>query len=235
MNKERGLLPWIIGGLTMAGVAAAIMVSSGRPVAPSLPQITAPVSLPLPTPAAEAPPATPVASTVEAAAMPDASAPLPAQAQTTAEPAVQSGQIWECTTNGQKTFSNNPCGEKSTLLAMRAINTMNAAPEVRDARAYGRQPRYAPQYTDQNANADQNAYGDQNANAGQNAYGDQNAYAGQDAYGEPGNGDYGGSSYAALQGLAFLPRRRPEHPHRPESHHNSPESHHNSGAMPGRN
>jgi hypothetical protein len=222
MNKERGLLPWISGGLTMAGVAAAIMVSSGRPVAPSLPQasavtapVSAPVSLPLPTPAAEAPPATQVASAVEAAAMPDASAPLPtAQAQTTAEPPVQSGQIWECTTNGQKTFSNNPCGEKSTLLAMRAINTMNATPEVRDARAYGRQPRYAPQYTDQNA------------------YADQNASAGEDTYSDPANGEYAGTSYAVVQGLAFLPRRGPEHPHRPESHHNSPESHHNSGAVP---
>jgi hypothetical protein len=232
MNKARGLLAWISGGLIMAGVAAAIMVSSGRPVTPSLPQagavtapVSSPVSLPPPTPAAEAPPAAHVASAVEAAAMPDASAPLPtAQAQSTAEPAVQSGQIWECTTNGQKTFSNNPCGEKSTLLKMRAINTMNPTPEVRDARAYGREPRYAPQYTDQNANADQNAYGD------------QNAYAGQDTYAaEPGNGEYGGSSYAIVQGLAFLPRRRPEHPHRPESHHNSGESHHNSGAMPRRN
>lgn len=228
MNKERGLLPWILGGLTVASVAAAItMVSSGRPVTTSLPQVTAqisaPVSLPLPTPAAptpagEAVPATQVAAPVETAAIPDASAPLPtAQAQTTTEPTVQSGQIWECTTNGQKTFSNNPCGENSKLLAMRAINTMNPTPEVRDARAYGREPRYAPQYTDQNT------------------YADQNAYAGEDTYAEPGNGEYGGTSYAVVQGLAFLPRRRPEHPHRPESHHNSPESHHNSGAMPRRN
>jgi hypothetical protein len=226
MNKERGLLPWILGGLTMAGVAVAVaMVSSGRPVTPSLPQasavtapISAPVSLPLPTPAAEAAPATQVAPAVEAAAMPDVSAPMPAaEAQTTTEPTEQSGQIWECTTNGQKTFSNNPCGEKSTLLAMRPINTMNPTPEVRDARAYGSDPRYAPQYTDQNA------------------YGDQNAYAGQDTYGDPGNGEYGGTSYGVVQGFAFLPRRRPEHPHRPESHHNSPESHHNSGAMPRRN
>jgi hypothetical protein len=230
MYKQRGLLPWILGGLTIAGVAAAIIVSSGRPVTPSLPQATAPISAPvsppLPTPAAEAAPApaTQVASAVEAADMPDASAPVPtAQAQTPTEPTVQSGQIWECTTNGQKTFSNNPCGEKSTLLEMRAINTMNPTPEVRDARAYGREPRYAPQYTDQNA------YGDQNAD------GDQNAYAGQDTYAEPGNGEYGGSSYAVVQGLAFLPRRRPEHPHRPESQHNSPESHHNSGGMPRRN
>jgi len=219
MNKERGLLPWILGGLTIAGVAAAItMVSSGRPVTPSLPQasavtaqISAPASLPLPTPAAEAAPATQVASAVEAPAMPDTSVPLPtAQAQTTTEPTVQSGQIWQCTTNGQKTFSNNPCGENSTLLEVRAINTMSATPEVRDARAYGREPRYAPQYPDPNS------------------YGDQNANAGQDTYADPGNGEYAGTSYAVVQGLAFLPRRRPEHPHRPESHHNS-------GAAPRRN
>src|SRR3984957_4893710 len=224
MYKQRGLLPWILGGLTIAGVAAAIMVSSDRPVTPSLPQagapISAPVSLPLPAPATEAAPApaTQVASAVETADMPDASAPQPtAQAQTNTEPTVQSGQIWECTTNGQKTFSNNPCGENSKLLAMREINTMNATPEVRDQRAYGRDPRYAPQYTDQNT------------------YADQNAYAGEDTYAEPGNGEYGGTSYAVVQGLAFLPRRRPEHPHRPESQHNFSESHHNYGAMPRRN
>jgi hypothetical protein len=225
MNKERGLLPWIVGGLTLAGVAAAIaMVSSGKPVAPSLPQasavtaqISAPVSPPLPTPAAEAAPATQLAAPAEAAAMPDDSPALTtAQAQVTAEPTVQSGQIWECTTNGQKTFSNNPCGEKSTLLAMRPINTMNPTPEVRDSRAYGRQPGYAPQYNNQNAYADQNGYRD------------QNAYAGEDTYADPGNGEYGGNSYAVVQGFAFLPRRRPEHPHRPESHHNP-------GAVPRRN
>lgn len=231
MNKERGLIPWIVGGLAAAGVAAAItMVSSGRPASPSLPQagavtaqVSAPVSLPLPTAAAEAAPAIQVAAAVEAAAMPDASATLPtAQAQTTTEPRVQSGQIWECMTNGQKTFSNNPCGENSTLLAMRPINTMNPTPEVRDSRTDGREPRYAPQYNEQNAYADQNAFGG------------QNAYAGQDTS-DPGKGEYADTSYAVVQGLAFLPRRRPEHPHHPESRHNSPESHHNSGAMPRRN
>ena len=212
MKKERDLLPWILGGLSLATVAAAMtVVVVGNPLTPrgtspsaDTAQVTAePASPPL-SPASVALPATAVlpqtgAPSAESASLAGIPASLPAdQTSAATEPPVESGQIWECTTNGVKTFSNNPCGENSTLLQVRSINTMNPAPEVHYARA---EPRYAPQYADPNANGDPNAYGQDDS--------------------DQGNGDYAGNSYGVVQGYAFLPRRRAEHPHRPESHHNS--------------
>jgi hypothetical protein len=201
MNNQRDLLPWILGGLAVATAAVVITVASAGKTAPSLrpggaatAQVTpAPDSVSLPVPAAEA--AMPAVAAMPALAE---AAPLPAaQPQATAEPELQTGQIWECMTNGVKTFSNNPCGEKSTLLEVRAINTMNPTPVVRYARANGPEPRYSPGY------ADQNNYSDQEVN------------------GEQAPAETGVNSYAIVQGLAFLPRKRPEHPHRPAPHHNT--------------
>jgi hypothetical protein len=42
--------------------------------------------------------------------------------------AAPSTQIWECTTNGVRTFSSNPCGTKSTLRELSPINVMEPAP-----------------------------------------------------------------------------------------------------------
>jgi hypothetical protein len=198
MNSKRDLLPWILGGLSVATIAAVITVAFAGKSAPSLRRAgagtaqvaSAPDSVSAPAPAAAAPEAaTPAAAqTVPAPA---------AQSLATAEPALQTGQIWECMTNGVKTFSNNPCGEKSTLLEVRAINTMNPTPVVRYARANGPEPRYSPGYTDQDASSD------------------------QDVYSEQGPAETGANSYAIVQGFAFLPRRRPEHPHRPPPHHDT--------------
>ncbi|HWX79613.1 MAG TPA: hypothetical protein VNZ02_05980 [Steroidobacteraceae bacterium] len=71
----------------------------------------------------------------------------PAQSESQAvpaltEPAAPAGQIWECTTNGQKTFSNNPCGEKSSLREFGPINTMEATPVYRYPRNYQPEPAY---------------------------------------------------------------------------------------------
>jgi hypothetical protein len=205
MTNRRNLLPWILGGLsvaTVATVAAVITVAfarktapGGRPAGAATAQVTsAPDSVPSPAPAVAA-----VAATIPAAvpAVAETAPPQAAQAQAAAEPVLQAGQIWECMTNGVKTFSNNPCGEKSTLLEVRAINTMNPTPVVRYARANGAEPRYSP------------------------GYADQNDYSDQDVYGEQGPAETGANSYAVVQGFAFLPRKRPEHPHRPPPHHNT--------------
>jgi hypothetical protein len=111
------------------------------------------------------------------------------------QPEAQGGQIWVCTTKGVKTYSNNPCGEKSTLLDVGPINTMNATPPNRYPRGYEPQPRYAPAYNDQAPAADD--------------------------YSEQYESETGATSYTIVQGLAFVPRRRAEHPHRPPHHHNS--------------
>jgi hypothetical protein len=216
MNKQTDLLPWIIGGVSIFAVAAAVALVSARPKIQSLPPTlataqTAPApiaTLPVPqttAPVETAAPAAPVEtaapmalSTAPSQAAGPNSLPPPAGLQTAAQPPAEGGgQIWECTTNGVKTFSNNPCGDKSTLVAVRTINTMSATPPVRYAHAYPAQPAYSPQPAQQYAN--------QNSS-------DEDSDSDQDA-------GYGAGSTAVIGGFAVLPRRVNDHPHRPHPHH----------------
>jgi hypothetical protein len=143
MNQDRDLLPWILGGLSTAAVAVAISVgSTGR---------TAPTNLPVPTQATaqRMPVANLTAAPAEPAAAP-AAAPSTAAVQLPpiAPPAAPGNQIWECTTNGQKTFSDNPCGDKPTLREVGPINVMNPTPIRSPARQYyGPESNDAPDYS----------------------------------------------------------------------------------------
>jgi hypothetical protein len=197
MNKERDLLPWIVGGLSGAAIAVAFAAVSTYRDAPTLAQTPAVAAQPAMRPAVAMPALPPSAAQASAPApVPDPAPRLaPPQSQTAVEPEVQPGQIWECTTKGVKTFSNNPCGEKSTLLEVSPINTMSATPAVHYAHAYGSEPRYAPGYPDQGAPAD------------------------EEQYSEDSGAEAGGNSYTVLQG--FVAHRRPERSHRPPPHHNS--------------
>lgn len=190
MNKERDLLPWILGGLSAAAIAVAFAAVSNHRDAPISPSrvlaaqppaspTTLPVSLTL--------------QTVPQAAGPDAVlATATPQPQSAVEPQVPGGQIWECTTKGVKTFSNNPCGEKSTLLDVGPINTMSAAPAIHYVGAYGPEPRYASGYADQSGAVDTDDYSDQNSD---------------------------GNSYTIVQGVRFVGHRHPEHFHRAPAPH----------------
>jgi hypothetical protein len=194
MNKERDLLPWILGGLAAATAAVALTVISTAKTATPAPvvaaqppssAVSAPLTAPLAAPTAEPPLSQPEAAQTQPAAV----------LQAAVEPEQQRQEIWECTTNGIKTFSNNPCGEKSTLLDIAPINTMSATPALHYARGYAPEPRYATSYTDQ---------------APTDAEEDSQAYSSEQS----------ATSYAIVRGFAFLPRRRPEHHHRPPDHHN---------------
>jgi hypothetical protein len=128
MRKDIDLLPWILCALTMAIVAGAIAVGRSHGSAPTAAQVANLTTSP-PTPAVvatEAPPPPPAAESVS----------TPEQMQPVAAPTVQSGQIWECTTNGQKTFSSKPCGDKSTLRDVGPVNIMNSAPILPYSRTY---------------------------------------------------------------------------------------------------
>ena len=125
------------------------------------------------------------------------------QAQGAPDSPAPSGQIWECTTKGVKTFSNNPCGDKSTLLEVGPVNTMNPTPAVHYARAYSSEPRYAPAYADSDSATDQNSYSD------------------------TASAESAGNSYTIIRGVGFVARRRPEHPH-----HRPTPDHRNFGPMP---
>jgi hypothetical protein len=183
MKKQRGLFRWFIGGLTIAGVAVAATPPS--------------VSL--------SPPPLAIAAAPNAQAVESAPATAPEQAPKAAPK--PSGEIWECTTNGVKTFSNNPCGQKSSLVTLRPINTMEPTPVIRSARANGPEPRYTKEYTDQNL------YPDQDASA---AGSDDNSYPADQGY----------------QGFVYAPIFRPNHHRRHEHHHDSSSGPHQSGPRP---
>jgi hypothetical protein len=209
MNKETDLLPWILGALAVSAVAVAITLGSGsKAPAPHLLRASA-TSLS----SAMAAPSPPAAATLSAAApaaplaaAPVAVAPLMAQpaglssaapAPVAAESPASGAQIWECMSNGLKTFSNNPCGDKSSLVQVRPINTMSSTPLARSARAYPAEPVYTQPYAQQNSDSDQDDGADQGS----------------------ANAD---NSYAVVQGFAYLPRKRREHPHRPPHQNSGP-------------
>lgn len=122
----------------------------------------------------------------------------------------QSGQIWGCTTNGVKTFSNNPCGAKSFRVALRPINTMTPTPIVRSARANGSALRYSKEYTDQNWYPNQETSSE----------------------GSDGNAYPFDQGYQGYQGFIYAPLVRPNQDRRPEHHHDSSSEPPNFAARP---
>jgi hypothetical protein len=156
MHKYSDLAPWILGGLsTAAAVAIAITVGSNSWIAPkTLPAPSPTIASVRPAPTAMLELASPPQIVGEQLA-PATQAMPEAMTQPVTEPAAQpvaqpepGGQIWECTTNGVKTFSNNPCGDKSSLRELGPINTMEATPVLRQPRSFQPEPGYAQDYTD---------------------------------------------------------------------------------------
>ena len=78
-------------------------------------------------------PAPAAPATADSPPSPEAAGTAPVNAPTSAP----SNQIWECTTNGVRTFSSNPCGTKSTVRQLNPINVMEPAPVYRPAPSYG--------------------------------------------------------------------------------------------------
>jgi hypothetical protein len=163
MGKQRDLLPWIFGGLATAAVAIAIAVTSANRAPPQSPAAagrTTPMVLAALAPTPVSPASTP------APAPPPAPTPAPAPAVATAPapsavPPPPSSQIWECTTNGQKTFANRPCGANAILRDVGPVNGMDPAPRLAPNRRYYPPPAddsydysdsdssdYPPEYSD---------------------------------------------------------------------------------------
>jgi hypothetical protein len=193
MHRDRDLLPWISSGLVMAGIAIIIGAGSIQSTASKNPHARNPTAEPI-----LSAPATSVAAALSAAppiAEPAvlSEPPQSADVQMTAPSSEPKAHIWECTTKGVKTFSDNPCGEKSALREVGPINTMAATPLDRYTRVNAPDPRYPPTYVN------------------------ENAYE-QEPYSEPPAAD-SYDSYPVIQGFAYLPRVRARHPHRPIHHH----------------
>jgi hypothetical protein len=153
MHKYSDLAPWILGGLSTAAVAIAITVGSNNWIAPkTLPAPSQTIAPVLPAPPAlleSAPPAQVVAGQMAPATPAITEAITQPVTEPATQPAVQpepGAQIWECTTNGIKTFSNNPCGEKSSLREVGPINTMEATPVLRRPRSFQPEPGYVQDF-----------------------------------------------------------------------------------------
>jgi hypothetical protein len=146
MGKGRVLLPWVFG-LSMAGVALAVIISANKPV-PAISRAPLPASAPVLPAVPPAVPATPPASAPAAMPAPPPSA-APDLAAMPAPPAaapVSGAQIWECRTNGQRTFSDKPCGDKPVLREVSTLNVMNPTPILPPTRSHEPEPGYAPEY-----------------------------------------------------------------------------------------
>jgi hypothetical protein len=184
MFRENNLLPWIIGGVSLATIAVAVTVSSTIGTAKKPNPVQATVSAPIQAPA---PAAAPIAVSAPAPApVPVTAPPLdPSLALDPVQPAgapmAAANQIWECTTNGQRTFSDKPCGGHATLREMNPLNVMNAAPRPPPGWPYQPDSSNAPDYY----------YPD-----------------GPDAQ------DAVSSAYPVAVGYPYAVRRRPEHPQR---------------------
>jgi hypothetical protein len=183
MDKESNLLPWILGGLMIATVTVAIIVDSTGRIAPKNLQAlshTATQALPaiLPTPNRTPAPVPAPVPTVTAAPI-----------QPVSPPIVPGNGIWECRINGQRTFSDNPCGDHSSRREIGPINGMEP-PLLRQARSYEPKSSYQPEYP----------------------------YASEQEDFDPTEQEFANNSYPVFVAIPFQERRGPNHTPRPHGH-----------------
>ena len=180
MNKG-SYLPWILGGLMVATLGVAIVVGSSS-------NEFAPANLPTQAVSQTTTQALPaIAPTAAPASAP--AAPI-AQNQAVSAQTAPANQIWECTINGQETFSDSPCGENSSLREISPINRMDPTPILRQARSYEPEASYPPEYPNPS---------------------DQDNY-------DPRLQEFAVNSYPVLVAIPLHERRRPDQTHRPRDH-----------------
>src|SRR5271167_1622368 len=111
-DTDADLFPWILGGVLITTVAVAAVIASTQMPASSTPKVPAPSAIGVATPAPTPPPA-------------------PIQAPPTMQPAAQDGlppgSVWECVVNGERTFSDAPCGARSSIRQLSELNLMDSA------------------------------------------------------------------------------------------------------------
>jgi hypothetical protein len=111
-------------------------------------------------------------------------------------PTASNSQIWECTINGQKTFSDSPCGGQSSVRELGPVNRMDPTPILPHGRSYVPESSYQPGYSYQGDQEDSN----------------------------PGEQQFANNSYPVFVGFPVHEPRRPEHAHRPHGHYRGPSS-----------
>jgi hypothetical protein len=55
------------------------------------------------------------------------------RAQDRSSPPLPAGEVWECLTNGERVFSDAPCGAQAAIHEIRSINTMNTGAAIQVA------------------------------------------------------------------------------------------------------
>jgi hypothetical protein len=129
-SADRDIFPWVFGGLLLVLVAIAIGYTSRN-------QSHLPASVPR---------------------IQSSAAPLPAQvsrpptvtARNSGAPTPVPRRVWECAVNGQRTFSDSPCGTTSTVRQLSEVNRMDPTPVPPAVTYYNPpSPSYAPNYTAQ--------------------------------------------------------------------------------------
>jgi hypothetical protein len=206
MDKGKNCQRWILGGLSMAAFAIAISVGWTKDIAPNnspaLNQTIAHLLRDADVTIAPAPAPTPAPTLAVA------------QIHRVTSPIEQHRQIWECTINGQKTFSDYPCGGKASLREIGPINIMDPTPILPNSRTHVPESSGQPRYSDPSHQADSYPSEQQSAD---------NSYPVDD-------------SYPVFVGNPFGERRRPDHEERRRSdHEHRPQSHDGGGLQPRRN
>lgn len=187
MDKGRTLLPWFLGGLSMATLATAITVGWAKGIAPNnspAPSETTAHMLP----GAEVTTTLTPAPSLTVAQYRPVTVPTAPNVEATRK-------IWECTQNGVKTFSDNPCGDKSSLFEVGSINRMDPTPMVPRSRSLVPESSVQPNYSYPTQQADSYPSDQQSAD---------------DSY--PAD-----NSYPVFVGIPIGERERSDHEHRPNS------------------
>jgi hypothetical protein len=127
-----------------------------------------------------------------------------AQNQRVTPPIEQHRQIWECTINGQKTFSDHRCGDKASLREIGPINIMDSTPILSHSRSNVSESSGQPRDSDPSQQADLYPSEQQSAD---------NSFAVDDAYPV-----FLGNSSGEHSRSDHEKRRRSDREHRPQSH-----------------
>jgi hypothetical protein len=138
-SAQLDLLPWILGGVLVAAAVPAVMaLTKGSTDEAPLVAVASGT-------ANTVPPLAPRASS-----RPQSAATVPLA------PSQSPKRIWQCVNNGQKTFSDSPCGPDASVRQLSEINRMDATPvshATPQSSAYSAYPSqdYPPASPDQDA------------------------------------------------------------------------------------
>jgi hypothetical protein len=169
MTQHAHAVQWILGGLlaVVGATTAAIGLTSEPASAQPAPGTSANETR---AGAVSATPATPTASQPSSAALLPAAAPPPARAATggarspqlatVARTPLPPGQVWQCVIDGERIFSDAPCGEHASIRQLRELNVMDAPPPQSYAYTYPYAPLSAPAPAFAPAPADDSDYAD---------------------------------------------------------------------------